>query len=78
MYVCVCVCFIMYVHVCVYVCVYMCMYMKGWKETFRTCSDRPWGQTSPLYNEYRVFPGVKRPWRGVDHPTPSSAVVKKE
>jgi hypothetical protein len=24
------------------------------------------------------FPGVKRPWRGVYHPTPSSAKVKKE
>jgi len=26
---------------------------------FRTCPDRPWGPPSLLYNEYRVFPGVK-------------------
>ena len=28
-------------------------------EIFVTCSDRPWGQPSLLYNGYRVFPGVK-------------------
>jgi len=33
-------------------------------EIFRTCTDRPWGSPSPLYNGYRVFPGVKR-GRGV-------------
>ena len=26
---------------------------------FRTCPDRSWGPPSPLYNGYRVFPGVK-------------------
>jgi hypothetical protein len=31
-----------------------------------------------LYNGYRVFPGVKRPRRGADHPPPSRAEVKKE
>ena len=31
-------------------------------------TDRPWGPPSLLYNGYRVFPGVKRPGRGVDHP----------
>jgi hypothetical protein len=30
-----------------------------------------------LYNGYRNFPRVKRPGRGVDHPTPSSAEVKE-
>jgi len=30
-----------------------------------------------LYSGYRVFPGVKWPRRGVDHPTPSSAEVKE-
>jgi hypothetical protein len=44
----------------------------------RTCSDRPWGPPSLLYEGYRVsFPGLKRPWRGVNHPLPSSAKVKE-
>ena len=38
-------------------------------EIFHTRPDRPWGPPSLLYNGYRVFPGVKRPGRGVDHPT---------
>ena len=28
-------------------------------EISRTCSDRPWGPPSLLYNGYRVFPGGK-------------------
>ena len=49
-----------------------------WGEIFRTCSDRPWGPPSPLYNGYRVFPGGKeRPGRDADHSPPSSAVVMK-
>ena len=28
-------------------------------QIFRTCPDRPWGPLSLVYNEYRVFPGVK-------------------
>jgi len=44
---------------------------------FRTRPDRPWGSLSPPYNGHRVFPGVNRPRRGVDHPLPSSAEVKK-
>jgi len=32
---------------------------------------------SYLYNEYPVFPGLKRPGRGADHPHPSSAEVKE-
>jgi hypothetical protein len=41
-------------------------------------SDRSWGPPSLLYNGYRVsFQGVKRPWRGVDHPPSSSAEVKE-
>ena len=39
-------------------------------------SRRPSGPASLLYNGYRVFPGVKRPGRGVDHPPPSSDEVK--
>ena len=38
---------------------------------------RPLGPHSLLYNGYRVFAGVKRPGRGVEHPTPSSAEVKE-
>jgi len=47
-------------------------------EISPTHPDQPWGPHSLLYNWYRVsFPGVKRPWRGADHPPPSSAEVKK-
>jgi hypothetical protein len=50
----------------------------GGGEIFCTRPDRPCGQASLLYNEYRVsFPGVKRPGRGVDHPPSSSARVKE-
>jgi len=35
------------------------------------------GPPSLLQNRYRVFPGAKRPRRGVDHPPPSSAEVKE-
>jgi len=28
-------------------------------DIFRTCPDRPWGPSSPLYNGYRIFLGVK-------------------
>jgi len=50
----------------------------GGGEIFRTCSDRPCGPASLLYNGYRVFPGDKeRPGRDADPLTPSSAVVKK-
>jgi hypothetical protein len=50
----------------------------GGGEIFRTRPDRPWGLRSLLYNGYQVcFPGVKRPWRGVDHPD-LVAGLKKE
>jgi hypothetical protein len=40
---------------------------------FRTCTDRPRGLPSLLYNGYRVsFPGVKRPGRSLDQPPLSS------
>jgi hypothetical protein len=49
----------------------------GGVEIFRTCPDRPWGPSSLLYNEYRVFPGGKlRPGRDADPSPPSSAEVK--
>ena len=51
--------------------------IPGWGDIFRNRPDRPWGPPNLLYNWYRVFPGgVKRPGRGVYHPTPSSAKVK--
>jgi len=51
----------------------------GGGEIFRTRLDRPWGPPSLLYNRYRVSPGGKPAgaWRGVDHPPPSRAEVKK-
>ena len=50
----------------------------GGGKIFRTRPDRPWGPCILLHNGYRVsVPGVKRPGRGVDHPTPSSARVKE-
>jgi hypothetical protein len=49
----------------------------GGGEIFCTRSDQPWGPLSLLYNGYRVFHGVKRPGRGVDHPTPSIAEFKE-
>ena len=47
----------------------------GGGEIFCTPPDRPWVPPSLLYNGYRLFPGVKRPGRGVDHQTHSSAEV---
>ena len=49
----------------------------GESEIFRTHPDRPSGPPSILDNRYRVFPGVKRPGRGVDYPPPSGAKVKE-
>ena len=44
-------------------------------KIFCTCSDRPWGPPSLLYNGYRVFPGGKeRLGRDTDPSPPSNAV----
>jgi hypothetical protein len=48
-----------------------------WGRDFPHTSRRPWGPPSFLYNGYRVFAGVKRPGRGVDHPPPSSDESKE-
>ena len=49
-----------------------------WGKMFRTCPDRPWGPSSLLYDEYRVFPrGKERPGRDANPSPPSSAVVLK-
>ena len=46
-------------------------------EIYHTRPDWPWGSPSLLYNGYRVcFPGVKRPGRGIDHPSPLSVEAK--
>jgi hypothetical protein len=50
----------------------------GGGEIFHTRPDRPWGPPSLLYNGYGSFPVVKRPGRGADHPTPSSAEGENE
>jgi hypothetical protein len=43
---------------------------------FSSVQIGPCGPPSLLYNEYRVFPGVKGPGRGVDQPPLSSAEVE--
>ena len=46
-------------------------------DIFRTCTDRPWGPPSLLYNGYRVFPGDEEwPWHDADPSPPSSTVTK--
>jgi hypothetical protein len=47
-------------------------------EIFRIRPHRPWGPLNLVYSGYRTsFWGVKRPARGVNHPTPCSAEVKE-
>jgi hypothetical protein len=48
-----------------------------WGRDFAHTYRLALGPRSLLYNGYRVFPEVKRPGRGVDHPRPSSAEVKE-
>ena len=48
--------------------------IPGRGEIFRI---RLWGSPSPYTMGTGYFPWVKRPGRGVDHPRPSSAGVKK-
>jgi len=50
----------------------------GGGEIFCTCPDRPWGLTSLLYSGYWVFPGVKQPGHGVDHPPHLAPRLRKE
>jgi hypothetical protein len=42
-----------------------------------THPDQLWGPPALLYSGYRVYPEVKRPERGIDHPLPFSAEVKE-
>ena len=49
----------------------------GGGEIFRPRPDLSWVPPSLLYSGYGIFPGVKRPGRGVDHPPPCSAEVKE-
>ena len=46
-------------------------------EIIRIRPNLPSGPPRLLHNGYRVFPGVKRPGRGVDHPSTSRAEVKE-
>jgi hypothetical protein len=46
-------------------------------EIFHTRPYRLWGPPNLPYNGYRVFPGLKRPGCGVDHPPPTTAEVKE-
>jgi len=47
-------------------------------QVFCTRPNRHWGPRSHLYNGWGVsFPGLKRPGRGVDHLSPSSAQIKE-
>ena len=50
----------------------------GGGEIFHKPPDRPWDPHSLLYNGYRVFPGVKRPGRGIDHSRHLEPRLKKE
>ena len=51
----------------------------GGYDSFRTRPHQPWSPSSLLYNGYRVsFPGVKRPGRGVNHPSYLAPRLKKE
>jgi hypothetical protein len=54
--------------------------VRGWNpgggDVFHSHPDRPLGPPSFLYSGYRVFPGVNRRRRGIDHLLPSSAKVE--
>ena len=51
----------------------------GGGEIFHTRPDQSCGPPSLLYNGCRAsFPGLKRPWRGVDHPPHLAPRSKKE
>jgi hypothetical protein len=47
-----------------------------WGRDFSHTSRLALGPPSLLYNGYQVFPGVKRPGRGADHPPPPSAEIE--
>ena len=47
-------------------------------EIFRIHPDQPCVPPRLLYNEYRVFPGIKRPGRDVDQPPNLAPRLKKE
>jgi hypothetical protein len=53
-------------------------FILGGSEIFCTRPYWPCGPPSILYNVYLVFPGVKRPGLGVDHPPHLALRLKKE
>jgi hypothetical protein len=46
-------------------------------EIFRTVQTGPVAHPASCTMDTRSFPGVKRPWRGADHPLPSNAEFKR-
>ena len=50
----------------------------GRDEVFRTGPDRPWAHPASYTMGTGSFLGVKRPWRGIDHPTHLAQTLKKE
>ena len=51
-------------------------FSSGWGNNFRSHSDWPW-PTQPFVQHRFTLPGVKRPGRGVEHPSSSSAETKE-
>jgi hypothetical protein len=52
--------------------------LDGGGDVDHTRSDRPWGPSSLPNKGYRVSsPGVRRPGRGVNHPSQSSDEVEE-
>jgi hypothetical protein len=49
-----------------------------WGEEFHTRPYRIWGPPTHLYNGYRVIPGSKTVWVGVDHPQHLAPRLKEE
>ena len=50
----------------------------GVGEIFRIRPNRSWGPPSLLYNGYQVFPGVKGPGRGINHPPHLAPRLREE
>ena len=53
--------------------------IESWRvQVFLFHPERPWAPYSLLYNGQRVsFPGIKHPWRGVEHSPPYSVEFKE-
>ena len=50
---------------------------ESWRRA-KFSTDQSWGSPSLQSNGCQTsFPGIKQPWRGVDHPPPSRAKVRE-